>query len=78
VTRHDTLKENIVSTLVAQQNQDSPMYEIPYSVYHTSKEQHLEKVSTLKTFLQSCVKLLNDPSSVEVSKNILDICNTEV
>jgi hypothetical protein len=29
---------------------------------HTNKEQPLEQVSTIKTFPQSFVKLLNDPS----------------
>jgi hypothetical protein len=43
---------------------------------HTSKGQPLEKLSTINTFLQSCVKLLNDPSSVKVLKNILEIWNT--
>jgi hypothetical protein len=54
------------------------MYEIPSSMDHTSKGQPLEQVSTIKNFLQSCVKLLNDPSSVEVLQNLLERCNTEV
>jgi hypothetical protein len=54
------------------------MYEMPSSMDHTSKGQPLEKVSTIKTFLQSCVKLLNDPSSVKVLQNLLERCNTEV
>jgi hypothetical protein len=45
---------------------------------HTSKGQPLEKVTTIKTFLQSCVKLVNDPSFVKVLKNMLEICSTEV
>jgi hypothetical protein len=61
-----------------QQTQNPPMYEIPSSMDHTSKGQPLEKVSTIKTFLQSCVKLLNDPSSVKVLQNLLERCNTEV
>jgi hypothetical protein len=28
--------------------------------------------------LQSCVKILNDPSSVKILQNLLDICNIEV
>jgi len=54
------------------------MYEMPSSMDHTSKGQTLEKVGTIKTFLQSCVKLLNDPSSVKVLQNMLERCNTEV
>jgi hypothetical protein len=54
------------------------MYEMPSSMDHTNKGQPLEQVSTIKTFLQSCVKLLNDPSSVKVLQNMLERCNTEV
>jgi hypothetical protein len=45
---------------------------------HTNKEQPLEQVSTINTFLQSCVKLLNDPSSFKVLHNMLERCNTKV
>ena len=61
-----------------QQNQNPQMYEMSFSMDYTNNGQPLEQVSTIKTFLQSCVKLLNDPSSVKVLKNILEICNTEV
>jgi hypothetical protein len=54
------------------------MYEMPSSMDHTSKGQPLEKVSNIKTFLQSCVKLLNDPSSIKVLHNFLERCNTKV
>ena len=53
------------------------MYEIPSSMDHTSKGQTLEQVSTIKQILQSCVKLLNDPSSVKVLQNMLERCNTK-
>jgi hypothetical protein len=76
--RQDILKDNISSTSVAQQNQDPPMYDMPSSMDHTSKGQPLDKVSTIKTFLQSCVKLLNEPSSIKVLQNLLEICNTKV
>jgi hypothetical protein len=42
---------------------------------HTNEAQTLEKVSTLKNFLQSYVKLLNDPSSFKFLQNMLEICN---
>jgi hypothetical protein len=67
-----------VSTSFTQQTQEPPMYKMPYSMDHTSKGQLLEKVSTIKTFLQSFVKLLNYPSSVKVLQNLQEICNTEV
>jgi hypothetical protein len=38
---------------------------------HTSKGQPSEQVSNLKNFLQYCVKLLNDPSSIKVLQNLL-------
>jgi hypothetical protein len=53
------------------------MYEMPSSMDHTSKGQPLEKVSTINIFLQSRVKLLNDPSSVKVLQNMIERCNTE-
>jgi hypothetical protein len=45
---------------------------------HTNKEKPLEQVSTIKTFLQSYVKLLNDPSFVKVLQNMLERYNIEV
>jgi Golgi nucleoside diphosphatase len=67
-----------VSTSLTHQNKKPPMYDMPYSMDHTSKGHPLEKVSTIKNFLQSCVKLLNDPSFVKVLTNLLEICNTEI
>jgi hypothetical protein len=54
------------------------MYEMISSMDPTNEVKPLGKVSTIKTFLQSCVKLLNDPSSVKFLKNMLEICNIEV
>jgi hypothetical protein len=54
------------------------MYEIPLSMDHTSEVPHIAQVSTIKTFMQSCVKLLNDPSSIKIFQNMLEKCNTEV
>ena len=51
---------------------------MPSSMYHANKGQPLEQVSTINTFMQTCVKLLNDPSSVKVLQNLLERCNTEV
>ena len=44
---------------------------------HTKEMQPMGQVSTIKGFLQSCVKLLNDPSSVKVLQNMLEICSIE-
>jgi hypothetical protein len=54
------------------------MYDIPSLLDHTNEAQPLGQVSTIKDFLQSCVKLLNDQSSVKILKNMIEICNTEV
>jgi hypothetical protein len=54
------------------------MYKIPSSMDHTSEAQLLEKVSNTKTFIQSCVNLLKDPSSIKILQNILEIFNVEV
>jgi hypothetical protein len=35
------------------------------------------QVSTIKGFLQSCVKVLSDPSSVKILQNILEKCSSE-
>jgi hypothetical protein len=53
------------------------MYDMPSLMHHTSKGQPLDQVSTIKTFMQSCIKILNDPSSVRVLQNILEIYNIE-
>jgi hypothetical protein len=42
---------------------------------HTNKEQLLEKVSTINTFMQSSIKLLNDISSIKFLQNMIEICN---
>jgi hypothetical protein len=36
------------------------------------------QVSTIKGFLQSCVKVLIDPSSMKILKNILEKCSSEM
>jgi hypothetical protein len=51
---------------------------MPSSLDHTNEAQPLGQVSTIKTFLQSYVKLINDPSSVKVLQNMVERCNTYV
>jgi hypothetical protein len=50
---------------------------MPPSLDDTKEMQPLGQVSMIKGFLQSCVKLLNDPSSVKVLQNILERCSVE-
>jgi hypothetical protein len=67
-----------MSTSVAQHTQDVPMYKMSSSMDHTSEAQPLDQESNIKKFLQSCVKLLKDPSYVKILQNMLERCNTEV
>ena len=60
-----------------QHTQEVSAYKMPPSLDHTKETQPLGQVSTIKAFLQSCVKLLNDPSSVKVLQNMLEICSIE-
>jgi hypothetical protein len=53
------------------------MYEMPSSMYHTSEAQPLEQVTNIKKFLQSRVRLLNEPTSVKLLQNLLERCNIE-
>jgi hypothetical protein len=54
------------------------MHEMSSSMDHTNKGQPSKKVSNIKNFLQSCVKLLNDPSPIKVLQNVPERCTTEV
>jgi hypothetical protein len=58
-------------------NKEVPEYEMPPSLGHTKEMQPLGQVCTIKIFLQSCVKLWNDPSSIKILKNMLERCSIE-
>jgi hypothetical protein len=51
---------------------------MPPSLDHIEETQPLGQLSTIKGFLQSWVRLLNDPSSVRVLQNMIEICSIEV
>jgi hypothetical protein len=55
-----------VSTSTAQQSKEASEYKMPPLLDHTNKVQPMGQVSTIKGFLKSCVKVLNDPSSVKI------------
>jgi hypothetical protein len=42
---------------------------------HTNQKESSEKVSNLRNFLGSCVKLLNDKNPLQVLQNMLEKCN---
>jgi hypothetical protein len=48
------------------------------SLDHTSRIQPKEQVSTIKEFLQSCIKMFSDPSFVKILQNILEKCSNEM
>jgi hypothetical protein len=73
--RQDILKENIASTSGTKPVDDVPVYDMPPLFDQTNKEKPSEKVSNLRNFLVSCVKLLNDKSSLQVLQNMLEKCN---
>jgi hypothetical protein len=50
---------------------------MPPLLDHTNEMQPMGQVSTIKIFLQSCVKLLNDPSTVKILQSILERCSIE-
>jgi hypothetical protein len=59
--KQEFLKPYISSTSTAQHTQDVTMSVMPSLMDHTNEAKPFEKVSTIKAFRQSCVKLLNDP-----------------
>jgi hypothetical protein len=64
--RQEFQKEEIVTTSTAQKRKEAPEYEMPPLLDHTNEMQPSGKVSTIKGFLKSCVKVLNDPLSVKI------------
>jgi hypothetical protein len=50
---------------------------MPPLLDHTKEMQPMGQVSTIKGFMQSCVKLLNDPSTVKILQNVLEKCSIE-
>jgi hypothetical protein len=74
--RQDILKENIMSTSWMKPIDEVSMYYMPPLFDQTRKEKPLEKVSNLRNFLGSCVKLLNDKISLLVLESLLEKCNS--
>ena len=64
-------------TSTVQPFKEAPEYEMASSLDHTNRMQPKGQVSTIKGFLQSCVKVLSDLSSVKILQNILEKCSSE-
>jgi hypothetical protein len=75
--RQEFMKPNIASTSTMHHNKELPMYKMSLSLDHIKEAQPLGQVSMIKIFLQSCVKLLIDPSFVKVLQNMLEICSID-
>jgi hypothetical protein len=71
-SKQEFLNPYIASTSTAQHNKEVPKYEMPPSLDHTKETQPLGKVSMIKGFLQSCVKLINDQSFIKLLHNMLE------
>jgi hypothetical protein len=65
------------STSIAQPAHEAPEYKMFPSLDHTNGTPPKGKVSTIKDFFQSCIKMLSDPSSVKILQNILEKCSNE-
>jgi hypothetical protein len=48
---------------------------MPHSFDHTNKDQSTEKVSNIKNFLVSFLKLLSDQTSLQVLQSSIEKCN---
>jgi hypothetical protein len=75
--RQEFHKEDTTSTSTAQPHKEAPEYKMPPSLDQANEMQPTGQVSAIKIFFQSCVKVLSDPSSVKILKNILENCSNE-
>ena len=71
------MKTDTTSTSTTHHSKEVLEYKMPPSLDHTKEMQPLGQVSTIKGFFQSCVKLLNDPSTIKILKNIVETCSIE-
>jgi hypothetical protein len=69
-SRQQFQKEDTTSTSIAQPVKEVSEYEMPPSLDYTNRMKLKGQVSTVKGFLQSCIKVLSDPSSVKILQNI--------
>jgi hypothetical protein len=75
--RQEFQKVDTTSTSTTQLFHEAPEYEMPPSLDHTNGTPPKGQVSTIKYFLQSCIKMLSDPSFVKILQNILEKCSSE-
>jgi hypothetical protein len=68
----------MASTSTTQQNKEAQEYEMPPLLDHTNKMKPMGQVIIIKGIFQSCVKVLNDPSSMKILQNVLEKCSIEI
>jgi hypothetical protein len=71
-SRQEFHKVDTTSTSTMQPVHEAPEYEISPSLDHTNGMPPKGQASTIKYFLQSCIKMLSDPSSMKISQNSLE------
>jgi hypothetical protein len=76
--RQESQKVETTSTSTMQPFHEAPEYEMPLSLDHTNEIPPKGQVSIIKDFLQSCIKVLSDPSCVQIFQNILEKCSSEM
>jgi len=70
-------KVETTSTSTVQPVHEALKYENSPSLDHTNRTPPKGQVSIIKDFLQSCIKMLSDPSSMKILQNILEKCSSE-
>jgi hypothetical protein len=66
------LQENIAFTSNTHAGYDGPVYDMPPPYDHTSRGHSLEKISNLRNFLVSFLKLLIDETSIQVLQILIE------
>jgi hypothetical protein len=75
--RQEFQKVDTASNSTTQPAHEAPEYEMSSALDHTKGIPPEGQVSTIKDLLQSCIKMLSDPSSVKILQNILEKCSNE-
>jgi hypothetical protein len=72
----EILQEHIAYTLGTNPRDDVPVYDMPHLFDQTRRDQYSEQLSNLRIFLVSCLKLLNDKTSLQVLQSLLEKCHS--
>jgi hypothetical protein len=76
-SRQEFQKKERASTSTTQPSHEAPKYKMTPSLDHTKGMSLKGQVSTIKDILQSCIKILSDPSFVKILQNTLEKCSNE-